>query len=322
MALVSAVILLIAAFFFRDALWNWWTGGLEAEDHFATGALDDYVPEDSEAILVADLRSLLQSPVGRRHLKPIVQQLLRRTDALPRWLELLGVNPENDLDLIRISFAPGSGGSPLWLMRGRFDRTRAHIGPDKLREKRLGRYRLWEYNDTAAKQTTLLALAGDTLIVGETQDRVREALEQAHDPRSISVRDATLGTLLTKVDRRQPLWVAASIKSLGSIANIDNYLLRMVVNPLFQNANSLYGGVKVADDLRLELTVATTTAEQADRLQFDLRDMRDAAPGAALLLGDQKELAPLLRLLGSTKIGREGKVLRLHGRLAADQWSE
>ncbi len=318
----SAVVLTVAVFILRNSFWDWWTGGLEGEEPFASGALDDYVPEDSEALLVADLHALLQSSVGRQRLKPILQRLLRQSDALPRWMEMLEVNPENDLDLVRISFAPGSGAAPLWLMRGRFDCSRAHIGPEKLRERRLGRYRLWEYTESAAKRTVLIALAGDTLIAGETQERVREALEQARDPHSISVRDATLGKLLTKVDRRQPLWLAASMKSLGSIANIDNYLLRMVVNPLLQNADSLYGGVKVADDLRLELTIGTTTAEQADRLQIELRSLREAAPGAALLLGDQKELTPVLRLLGTSKVSREGKILRLHSRLSADQWSE
>jgi hypothetical protein len=312
----SVTILLCALFFFRDSLWNWWTGGRAEEGRFSPGALDDYVPEDSEAILVADLRSLLHSPRGSSRLRSMSRQLLGEDGDRPRWMELLGINVLEDVENIKISFAPGSGSAPLWLMRGRFDRSRAQIGPGKLREQRLEGCRAWEYADRTTKRTMLLALAGDTLIAGESHKRVMAALRQAQDPHPAAVRDATLRELLTKVDHRQTLWVTASIKSLGPIAGIDNYLLKMVLNPLLQNADSVYGGAKVAEDVRLELAFGTANEERAERLQTDLQSIRDAAPGATLFLGGQKELAPLLRLLGSSKISRENNMIYLQSRLS------
>src|SRR6185437_5551269 len=132
-----------------------------------------------------------------------------------------GINPLEDVDSIQMSFAPGVGGQPLWLIRGRVDRSRMQMGPDKLHETSLDRFRVWEYADRQANRTTLLASVGDMLVVSESRGRLLAALKHASDPRPSTVRDATLREMLAKVDRRQSLWLAVSIKSLGSLAADD-----------------------------------------------------------------------------------------------------
>jgi hypothetical protein len=314
-----AALTLLLGFLFRDWLLSRWRAEDELGNRFPPGALAAYIPEDSEAVLAVNVRSLLESPVGRRRLAPLLQQLIRQAGRQLRWMDLLGVNPIDDLDYLQISFAPGAGGEPLWLARGRLDRARIQTGPDKLQETAVDHFRVWEYTDRPAKRTTLLAPAGDMLVVSETRGRVLAALKQASNPRPITVRDATLREVLSKVDRRQSLWLAASIKSLGPVSGIDNYLLNMLLRPLLAHAESVYGGITCAEDVQVELHFRTATEERAEKLETDLQSLCEAAPGAALLLGRQKDLPPLLRLLSSGKISREGKMILLRCRLAADQ---
>lgn len=313
-----AALTVFLCFLFRDWLLSRWHGEDTLDNRFLPGALLDYVPEDSEVLLGVNLRSLLESPAGNR-LGPLLQQLIQRGEQRLPWIHLLGLNPLDDLDYLQISFAPGTGGEPLWLARGRLDRARIQIGPDKLQETTLDHFRVWEYKERRARRTTRIAPVGDMFVVSETPGRVLAALKQASAPRLIAVRDAILRELLTKVDRRQSLWLAASIKSLGPIAGIEDPVLKMVLRPLLAHTESVYGSIACREDVQVELHFRAATAEGAKRLDADLQSICESAPGAGLLLGRQKELLPLLRLLGSGQTRREGNEVLLRCELAADQ---
>ncbi|HWG45335.1 MAG TPA: hypothetical protein VN688_21405 [Gemmataceae bacterium] len=313
----GAALALLLGFLFRDWLPGSWRSDDALDDPFPAGALADYVPEDSEAMLTVNLRTLLESPVGQR-MKPSLQQLVQRGERQFRWMDLLGIKPFDDLDSLQISFAPGSGGQPLWLARGRLDRSRFQIGPDKLQTKTIEHFRVWEYADRQRNQTTLLAPVGDALVVSDTPSRVLAALHQASHPRSVVIRDVTLRELLAKVDRRQSLWLAASFKQLGPVARIDNVLLEMILRPLFTHADSVHGGLTCAEDIRAELHFHTPTEESAAKLEEDLNAICGSAEGVSLFV--RKELLPLLHLLSSGQTSREGKTVSLRCRLAADQF--
>lgn len=317
-AVTLLALTVLVGFFFRDWLLSRWRAEDDRINRFAPDALRDYVPEDSGAVLGVDVRELRESPVGRR-LAPSLQQLIRQGGSRLRWIDLLGLNPLEDVDSLHISFAPGIGGEPLWLARGRLERSRIQIGQDKIRETTLDHFRVWDYIDPRAKQTTLLAAVGDTLVVSETPGRVLAVLKQASAPQPLVVRDDVLRQLLTKVDRRQSLWLAASLKSLGSSAEIDDPVLKLVLRQLLAHAESVHGGITCTEDIRLEFHFRAATEDRAKRLEAELQRLCEAAPGAGLLLGRNKALLPLLRLLGSGQTRRDGNEVRLSCRLAADQ---
>lgn len=319
--LLGAGLALLLGILLRDVIPGPWRQGAARDNPFPPGALADYVPEDSEAVVAVDLCSLRESPVGRR-LTPALKQLVGKGERRFRWIDLLGIKPFDDLDNLLMSFAPGSGGQPLWLARGRFDRSRFQVGPDRLEKTTVEHYRVWEYRDRQANRSTLLAPVGDALVVSDTPARVLAALDQASHPRSLAVRDAALGELLATVDRGQTLWLIVSFKHLGHLAEFDSAWMKLVLTPLFKYADSVYGGVTCAEDLRAELHFHAASEENAERLEADLKNIRDLAPGAALLLGRQRELLPLFRLLGSAQTSRDGKNVSLRCRLAADQLDE
>lgn len=289
----------------------------DEEDRFPPKVLADYVPEDSAVVLAVDVSQLRDSPIAEQKLSPLLQQLNRRSERQLPWLNLLGIRPLDDFNNILISFGL-DGAEPELLASGTLDRSRLQMGPRKLQEATLDHFRIWQYGDPDTKQTTYIAPVGDMLVVSEGRSRVQAALKQASDPQPILVRDATLRRLLAEVDRRQSLWLAASIKKLGPVSEIDNYLLKMVLRPLVAHAESVHGGIACAEDLRAELHFSAATEEDAAQLESDLKSICEAAPGIALL-GRKNEMLPLLRLLAAAQIQREGKTILLRCRLTAEQ---
>jgi hypothetical protein len=324
---VATVVLAVAlGILFRDCIPGPWRSDDVSDNPFPPGALADYVPENSQAVLAVNLRSLLDSPVGRRHLMSPLKELVQDGGDSFQWIHLLGINPFDDLDSLTISFAPGSGRQPLWLARGRVDRWRFQTGPGKLQKKAADHFRLWEYADRQRKKMTTLAPVGDALVVSDTPARVLAALKQAANPRPTTIRDATLRELLRKVDRRQSIWLAASFRKFGPVERIDNRWLEMILRPLFRQTESVYGGLICAGDVRAELHFQSATEENAIKLEADLKNIcnvaGEVAQGAALLLRGQEELVPLVRLLGTGETNREGKSVSLRCRLLAEQLRE
>lgn len=319
--LLGAVLALLLGLLFRAGFPLSWPWSGAQENLFRPGALSDYIPEDSEAVVAVDVRSLRESPTGRQ-VMPSLRQFIRQGEQRLRWPTLTGINSVEDLDSLTISFAPGSGGQPLWLARGRFDPARFQLGPDRLQVKTAEHYRVWEYQDRPARRSVWLAPAGDTLIVSATPSRVLAALEQGRHPATVEVRDASLRESLGEVDRTQTLWLAVSFKHLGSASEVESTWLKMILTPLFRYAESVQGGLICAEDVRAELHFRAATEENATRLEADLQNLRDLVPGAVLLLGRQREFVPLLRLLGSAQTSREGKMISLSCRMTAEQLKE
>lgn len=307
--------LVLVGFLFRAQLSHLWHSQDDGSDRFPPGALVDYVPEDSQVVLAVNVRQLRETPAGRQQLAPAVQQLIRRGGGRLHWLDLLGINPIEDIDNLLISFAPAAGGEPLWLIHGRFDRSRMTIAPDALQETTLDNIRVWEYTDRREKRTTIVAPVGDMLVVSESRIRVQAALKQAIDPRSVTVHDTTLRELLTKVDRRQTVWLAATLKKLGPVlSEIDDYWLKLLLRPVLGRAESVYGAIQCAEDIQAELHFRSATEEEAIQLEKSLENFRELAGEGASFLVRRKEWQPLLRLLGTSEISRDGTMILLRCR--------
>lgn len=321
--LAGALVVLLVGFFGRDWIPGPWRSNSGMENPFPPGALADYIPEDSEVVVSISVRSLREAPIGARYLMPPLRAIVRQSDDAFFWIELLGADVVEDVDSLMVSFAAGGDGQPLWLARGRFDRSRLQVGPDRLREDTIDHFHVWKYIDRQTSQPIPMAPVGDAVVVSETPARVLAALRQAADPRPVQVRDATLRQQLAKVDRPACLWLAASFRGLGPVARIDNFWLEKFLRPLFRYADRVRGHVVCAEDLRAEVHFHSASEENAGKLEEDLKNICGVAAGAPLLLSRRhKELLPLFRLLASGETTREGANVSLRCRLTAEQLAE
>lgn len=320
--LAAVLVVLLLVFFGRDWIPGPWRSDAGVENPFPAGALTDYIPEDSEAVLSVNVRSLREGSISPRYLMPSLRSIVGESDEAFFWFELLGADALEDVDALMVSFAPGSDGQPLWVGRGRFERSRFQVGPDRLRAENIDHFRVWKNIDRETNRATLLAPVGDAVVVSDTPARVLAALRQAGDPRPVQVRDVTLRQQLAEVDRRANLWFAASLKGLGPVARIDNFWLEKFLRPLLRYADSVRGTIVCAEELRAELLFHSANEDNATKLEEDLKNICGVAAGAPLLLIRHKSLLPLFRLLASGETTREGLNVSLRCRLTAEQLGE
>jgi hypothetical protein len=301
--------------------WKPWRSYPEAPvvEHFPEGALDGYLPEDARGVLTVNLRPLPAAPAARKQFRKPLEQLIGRGEGDHPWMGLLGVDPFTDLDRIRVVFCTRGPDRPLWLARGRFDPARFQTGPGKLRERVEDGFRVYEYTDPAGGRVTTLALAGDTLAASDDRARVYAALAYAAGSRKAVRVDPALVKLLGKVDRGQALWLAVSLDKLGHVGRLPSLGLELMLRPVLKHARSARGGVTCAEDVRAEFHFEARDEAGADDLETGLRSACETAAGASLLFRIEPDLLPLLRLLATGEVTRDGLEVRLRCRLTADQ---
>jgi hypothetical protein len=284
---------------------------------FAADALDGYLPADAGAVYTLNQRKALDAPAGRRLLVPL-GRLLEKESTYQSWLGSLDADPIKDVDWAQFVISAPELNQPLVLLRGRFDAGRFRVGPGKLQSATEGRFRFYQKTDPRTRQTANLAQAGETLVVSDSKPRFLAALSHAADAGPVRLQDDRLRELLRQVDQRQCLWLAVSFDKLGPIPRVNNFALELVARPILVHAESVYGGVTCDDDVRAEFVFTARGDADAADLETAIKSSCQVAQGAYLLPGVEREMLPLLRLVGTGATSRDGRTVVLRCRLPAD----
>jgi hypothetical protein len=291
-------------------------------ESFPAVALQEYLPGDAVAVFNLDVKRWREAASVRKGLQDALRQVLRKEEVGQSWLPLTGIDPFRDLDEARIILSSRAVFDPLVVFRGRFDSCRFQTGPGELSRRVValdgGRFALYEYQDRRRGEVVTLAPAGEYLAVCDAQSSVLAALRNASVVGPTAPLDARLRDLLGKVDRRQQFWLAVSMEKLRPVPRLDSKALELILRPILQYADGIWGGLNLAEDVRAEFVFQARDEAAARNLEDLLRSSCDVAQGAHLLPGVDKALLPLFRLAGSGEVNRDGTAVRLTCRLAEE----
>ncbi len=286
---------------------------------YSPDALQAYLPEDGVAVFNLDVKRLCAASAFQKGFHNVLQQILRKDELGLGWLPQAGIDPWRDLEEARILISSRALFDPLFLLHGHFDLSRFQTGPGKLTQQtvtsNVGRFTYYEHPDRRRGEVVKLALVGDYLVVCDAQAPVLAALRQAVMASPTAPLDSPFRDLLSKVDRQQPLWFAVSMEKLRPVPRLDSMALELILRPIFQYADGIWGGLKLGEEVRAEVHFQTRNETTARTLEELLRSSCDAAQGVHLLPGVDRELLPLFRLVGSGVVSREGTIVRLTCRL-------
>src|SRR5262245_20191709 len=103
--------------------------------------LDKYLPGDTAAVAVLNVRQLLDAPLGKKYLVERYQAALKDNEDAQKMLTALNIDPLKDIDSVVVSAAAVNPEKILLLVHGKFDLPRlqaaaeAHAkkNPDKLK---------------------------------------------------------------------------------------------------------------------------------------------------------------------------------------------
>lgn len=289
-----------------------WIPGLRKDtpiEAFPPQALADYLPADTAAVYGFDVRQILTSSRVQEHFGEQLKMLAQKGSAALPWMKLTGLKLLEDVDRIRVLVSSEDPFHPVWVFQGRFPRGRFKVGPSSLEEKIENRFRLYEYHDPTTKTATYLAPAGTYLVVSGSRDRVLAALNYAAAPTGPAPRTAVT-ELLKGVDTKQGLWLAAAFHRFAGL-KADIPYLSLVLNPILLHARTVAGGMTFGDKLVGDFHFQVADEEAATRLEDVLASSCKAARGFAELLGNS-EWTPVLRLMGTGEVHREGTRVDLH----------
>ena len=284
-------------------LWFFYWGN-PFTDSFSPGALHDYLPSDTAAVIAIDVKQwrdkgLLNQPLG----EALVSILTKPDLGLP--LSLANIDSRTDLDEVRLAFSPRDLGRPLVLLRGRFDRARFQTGPGQLQEIKENGFRLYHHQD--ADRNVTLALAGDTLIASVARPRVLDALHHAKG-RPSSLGSPRMTALLQNVNRSSAAWVAAEVHKLGKPSS--NALLQPFVSAVFEDAETVRGEVSGSHGLAVDLLFECPNEPKCAKLTATLQ----AAPkiiGLGVLLTNDPTVT-LMKPFTASTVEQQGKTVRVH----------
>jgi hypothetical protein len=268
-------------------------------------ALADYLPTDAAGVFHLGIRQLREAPAAQP-LLPSLRQLALRGQIELGWLGCARVDLAGADDLRAVLVAKGTAGTA-WFVRGPIDPERFQLGPKCLQERQVQGRRLWEYKEPDG---TLWQLwASPHLLIAASPPRMAELLAFRAVPVPSSERSTPVAPLLAGVDRTRPLWLAVSLQALGRLGRPENRTIDLIVGPILRYARTVTGGLSVGEEIRGDFVFTTANPEAARSLEEGLRSVLLLAEGAGLFV--DRDLQPLLRLLGGGEISRDGTTVTL-----------
>jgi hypothetical protein len=173
-----------------------------------------------------------------------------------------------------------------------------------------------------------VALAGDYLVACDSQPHVLDALNHAADGRKSEPADGALRDLLKAVDKKQSVWLAVSLTKLGRVPVLHSTAAETILRPVLNRAQAAQGGFTFGDDLQAQFTMQARDEAVAAELEQALKGGIDVARDLARtwelsqrlgLFQGESDLLPVLRLVGTGEVSRDGATVHLRCRLPAER---
>src|SRR5262249_20171931 len=86
------------------------------------------LPGDAVLIAVVNVQHALRTPIGKKYLRPGIEEVVKQQPFVARNLKNLGIDPFKDLQFVMAVNSESAGDDPLLLLQGNFDPTQFGLG--------------------------------------------------------------------------------------------------------------------------------------------------------------------------------------------------
>src|SRR5262249_50193462 len=105
---------------------------------------DKLLRDDAEAVLVVNVRQILDSPLVHKHALEQAKAAPQTDPQLRQWIAASGVDPLKDVTTLTLSTAGGANGKVLMVVRGKFDLDKVKTAADDFAKKNPGKLKITE----------------------------------------------------------------------------------------------------------------------------------------------------------------------------------
>jgi hypothetical protein len=262
--------------------------------------VDRYLPDDTEMVLVVNIRQILEAPVVKQHVMELLKDGLQNNPETQQVLSAFGA--ESFKDLVRVTVAlPGAAmeRKGVVILHGRFVPEAIHATadqvakgqPEVLKIHAHEQGRLYEIlSDDPARPLGFAALLGkEVLVLSPSKDSIVEALAKAGDRRPAKV-DKGLQELVTRVDGKQSIWVAGRVpqqvkKELGNMPQLKAFADKL---------QTFSGGLSLSEAVKAGFHLQMSDVQAAVDIRQTLELSKILVSGVIANDHNLKDMAPLL----------------------------
>jgi hypothetical protein len=273
---------------------------------------DRYALDNAEFFLSINVRSLLDATMVSGDLAKLRQATLKGHNEIQAEFDAIGFDPFADLDTLTVVGAPSQGSDQfLVIAHGRFDFNKL-IG---WTQKALAEH--GELLTTVEEGSSkFLALTppgqGQPIYIGWPDSETIVA----SPARGLIARAIEVGSGKSQSSLNQP--AADLLRSLDD-TNVVSFLAlgaALKNTPHAEVIRHAIGGLSIDQGVHLNVVVTARDADAARQLAKTVTNRLAQAESALSLMSHrQKELAPVVSLLGAVKVTREGDAVNIRGDL-------
>lgn len=285
---------------------------------------DKYLPADTELVVVVNVKQILEAPFVQKYALGPIKEMLKGNSEVQQTLDALGFDPLRDVTQVT-AVLPGIGGTDkgLLIVRGRFDTAKFHAKAEEtakgkgeiLKIHPSGTDKVYEISPPGQSQPVFVGLVDEsTLVAAPTRQYVLDAFARKTGKKETTLKKEVLA-LIEKADAKQSLWLALPGSTLGKSELAQDERTKKTLEKI----DALTFGLTLADGIQAQVAITAKSIEAAGELAKEIKEGLEQAKGLiTLLAGSQKELAPVVDILGAIKTSTEGNTILLKGGVSAD----
>jgi hypothetical protein len=286
--------------------------------------VNKFLPDDAEIIMVLNVQQIIQSPLVQKHGLPHVKQFLQADEKVKKLLETVGFDPLTNLTRVTAAasaVSPDAKGAIIAEGKFNLDKIRSKVEElanekkDNLKIITEGDHKLLEIKNPGEEKPAYAALINEnTIVFGSDKGFVLDSFDRASDKKKQAVKPDIV-KLIEKADQTQSMWMVApgAVFAKSPLAEDEK------TKKILESVNDLSVGFKLDDNFNMATAIVTKDAKAAQQISEELKNGIETLKGLlALLAGQTKELAPLVDVVGSIKVGTENATVTLKSEVSKE----
>jgi len=288
---------------------------------------EKFLPDNTEMVFCADVRTLLDSPLAKKYLTDEVKKKLTGNEKLSKLMASLNFDPLRDVSQVTVAVAKfqvtGPGAPPeaeaMFIVRGKFDVEKmtagvgALIAADdnaKVATSTYGQFTIYERKDGGGKPMYATILDKDTILAGTSKDFVTDGIERGLGKKTGSLSKEFKG-VLAKADTKQPFWLALSIPS-----SVKDMAKSQPQGEVVEKIAAITLGAGVGDSITLSLNLYATDAPTAAQIKAGFMQAKEFM--GVMALQQQEFGAELSDLINNLQIAESNNMVSMKAEVKGD----
>jgi hypothetical protein len=286
--------------------------------------VNKFLPDDAEIVMVLNVQQIIQSPLVQKHAIAHVKQALQADEKVKQVLATVGFDPLKDLTRITAAasaVSPDAKGAII--AEGKFDLAKIEAKVEELTKEKKdmlkiikeGDHKLLEIKNPQEEKPAFAALIDNsTIVFGSDKAFVVDSFDRAAGKKKPALKKEIVA-LIEKANQSQSMWLVApgAVFAKSPLAEDEKS------KKILEKVENLSVGFTLGEDFSMVTAIATKTADAAKEISEELKNGLETVKGLlALVAGQQKELAPLVDVVGSIKVATENATVTLKSEVSKE----